>query len=238
MFVTKVGANTKLAEIVRLLEAAQGSKAPVQRLADRDLVDLRPGRDGASPRRRSSAGWSSADVGAGQALLHAVAVLLIACPCALGLATPAAIMAGTGRGAELGILFKGGEVFETAHAADIVLLDKTGTVTEGAMRLAEVVPLDGFAEDDVLALAAAAESGSEHPIARAVIDGARERSIDDPARRRSARSSRAPAPPRVSRGTRIVVGRPEHLPDDLASAGRPARRGRSDHRSSCGVTAM
>ena len=90
-------------------------------------------------------------------------------------------MAGTGRGAELGILFKGGEVFETAHAADIVLLDKTGTVTEGTMRLADVVPLAGFAEDEILAIAAAAESGSEHPVARAVIDGAHERSIAIPA---------------------------------------------------------
>ena len=179
VFVTTVGANTKLAEIVRLLRSAQGSKAPVQGLADRVssifvpivmLIAL-----------ATFAGWLAlANAEPGQALLHAVAVLLIACPCALGLATPAAITAGTGRAAELGILFKGGEVFETAHAADIVLLDKTGTVTEGAMRLTEVVPLAGFTEDEVLALAAAAESGSEHPVARAVVDGARERSIDIP----------------------------------------------------------
>ena len=179
VFVTKVGANTKLSEIVRLLESAQGSKAPVQGLADRvssifvPVVMVIAARD---VRRLARPGERGARAG----VAHAVAVLLIACPCALGLATPAAIMAGTGRAAELGILFKGGEVFETAHAADIVLLDKTGTVTEGAMRLTEVVPLAGFTEDEVLALAAAAESGSEHPVARAVVEGARERAIDMP----------------------------------------------------------
>jgi heavy metal translocating P-type ATPase len=213
VFVTKVGANTKLSEIVRLLEAAQGSKAPVQRLADRISSIFVPVVIGIAT--ATFAGWLLfGDAGPGQALLHAVAVLLIACPCALGLATPAAIMAGTGRGAELGILFKGGEVFETAHAADIVLLDKTGTVTEGAMRLAEVVPLGGFAEGEVLALAAAAESGSEHPLARAVIDGARERSIDIPAAVERSIEPGAGASARVA-GHAIVVGRPEQLPDDL-----------------------
>ena len=213
VFVTKVGANTKLSEIVRLLEAAQGSKAPVQRLADRISSIFVPVVLGIAA--ATFIGWLVfGDAEPGQALLYAVAVLLIACPCALGLATPAAIMAGTGRGAELGILFKGGEVFETAHAADIVLLDKTGTVTEGAMRLAEVVPLAGFAEDDVLAVAAAAESGSEHPVARAVIDGARERSIDIPSADERSIEPGAGASARVA-GHRIVVGRPEHLPEDL-----------------------
>ena len=213
VFVTKVGANTKLSEIVRLLESAQGSKAPVQRLADRissifvPVVMLIAAG--------TFVGWVVFGGAApGQALLHAVAVLLIACPCALGLATPAAIMAGTGRGAELGILFKGGEVFETAHAADIVLLDKTGTVTEGDMRLAEVVPLAGFAGEDVLAMAAAAESGSEHPLARAVIDGARERSVHIPDAEERSIEPGAGASARIA-GHQIVVGRPEHLPDDL-----------------------
>jgi Cu+-exporting ATPase len=213
VLVTEVGANTKLSEIVRLLETAQGSKAPVQRLADRissifvPVVMLIAAA--------TFLGWlvfGNADPG--QALLNAVAVLLIACPCALGLATPAAIMAGTGRGAELGILFKGGDVFESAHAADIVLLDKTGTVTEGEMRLAEVLPLTGFAEDDVLAMAAAAESGSEHPVARAVIDGARQRSIEIPPADRRSIEPGAGASARVA-GHVVVVGRPEHLPDDL-----------------------
>ena len=125
VFVTTVGSNTKLSEIVRLLESAQGSKAPVQGLADRVSSIFVPVVMLIAV--ATFAGWLGlANAEPGQALLHAVAVLLIACPCALGLATPAAITAGTGRAAELGILFKGGEVFETAHAADIVLLDKTG----------------------------------------------------------------------------------------------------------------
>jgi heavy metal translocating P-type ATPase len=213
VFVTKVGANTKLSEVVRLLQAAQGSKAPVQRLADRISSIFVPAVMVIAA--GTFVGWlvvGNADPG--QALLNAIAVLLIACPCALGLATPAAIMAGTGRGAELGILFKGGDVFETAHAADIVLLDKTGTVTEGAMRLADVVPLAGFAEDEVLAMAAAAESGSEHPVARAVIDGARERSIDIPAAEASSIEPGAGVTARIA-GHVVAVGRPEHLPDEL-----------------------
>jgi P-type Cu+ transporter len=213
VFVTKVGANTKLSEIVRLLESAQGSKAPVQRLADRVssifvpvvmLVAL-----------GTFVGWLFVvDVEPGQALLHAVAVLLIACPCALGLATPAAIMAGTGRAAELGILFKGGEVFETARAADVVLLDKTGTVTEGAMRLADVVPVGGFSADDVLALAGAAESGSEHPVARAVVEGARERAVDIPRATGQTIEPGAGASANVDSHV-VTVGRPERLPQDL-----------------------
>ncbi len=189
VFVTKVGANSKLAEIVRLLEAAQGSKAPVQRLADRISSVFVPVVIVVA--FATFAGWYLvADAAPGQALLHAVAVVLIACPCALGLATPAAIMAGTGRAAELGILFKGGEVFEAAHAVDTVLLDKTGTVTEGAMHLADVVPAEGATSEQVLRLAAAVESGSEHPIAAAVVAGARERGL------RCTGGDRSSGPPR------------------------------------------
>jgi Cu+-exporting ATPase len=209
VFVTKVGANTKLSEIVRLLESAQGSKAPVQRLADRVssifvpvvmLVAL-----------ATFLGWLIVvNAEPGQALLHAVAVLLIACPCALGLATPAAIMAGTGRAAELGILFKGGEVFETARAADVVLLDKTGTVTEGAMRLADVVPVGGFTSDQVLAYAAATESGSEHPVARAVVEGARERGVVIPPATGHTVEPGAGASATIESHP-VSVGRPERL---------------------------
>ena len=201
VFVTKVGANTKLSEIVRLLETAQGSRAPVQRLADRVssifvpvvmLVAL-----------ATFAGWLvAANAEPGQALLHAVAVLLIACPCALGLATPAAIMAGTGRAAELGILFKGGEVFETAHAADVVLLDKTGTVTEGAMRLADVVPLGGFTPPmrcwrSPRPRNPDRSTRSRAPSSRALANGP-STSLRPPA----TRSSPAPAPPPRSTATR------------------------------------
>ncbi|MGZ5298985.1 MAG: heavy metal translocating P-type ATPase [Actinomycetota bacterium] len=213
VFVTKVGANTKLSEIVRLLESAQGSKAPVQRLADRVSSIFVPVVMLVAV--ATFVGWLAiANDEPGQALLHAVAVLLIACPCALGLATPAAIMAGTGRAAELGILFKGGEVFETARAADVVLLDKTGTVTEGAMRLVDVIPLGGFTADEVLALAAAAESGSEHPVARAVVEGARERSVDVPQATGHTVEPCAGASAKIH-GHVVAVGRPERLTDDL-----------------------
>jgi heavy metal translocating P-type ATPase len=213
VFVTKVGVNTKLFEIVRLLESAQGSKAPVQGLADRVSSILVPVVMLVA--LATFVGWLVAGSSEpGQALLHAVAVLLIACPCALGLATPAAIMAGTGRAAELGILFKGGEVFEKARAADVILLDKTGTMTEGAMRLAEVVPLGGFTADGVLALSAAAESGSEHPVARAVVEGARERGDDIPPATGHTIEPGAGASATVD-GHVVAVGRPDHLPDDL-----------------------
>ena len=213
VFVTTVGANTKLSEIVRLLQSAQGSKAPVQGLADRVSSIFVPVVMLIAV--ATFAGWLLlADAEPGQALLHAVAVLLIACPCALGLATPAAITAGTGRAAELGILFKGGDVFETAHAADIALLDKTGTVTEGAMHLTEVIPLAGFTEEQVLAFAAAAESGSEHPVARAVVDGARERSVDIPPTTGHTIEPGAGASA-VAWGHEVEVRRPEGLPGDL-----------------------
>jgi Cu+-exporting ATPase len=178
VFVTKVGANTKLSEIVRLLQAAQGSKAPVQRLADRISAVFVPAVLVLAA--ATFLGWWAVAGTPGQALLHATAVMLIACPCALGLATPAAIMVGTGRAAELGVLFKGGEVFEAARSVDTVLLDKTGTVTEGAMRLADVIAVNGATQAQVIAWAAAAESGSEHPIARAVVDGASDRGIEIP----------------------------------------------------------
>jgi Cu+-exporting ATPase len=213
VFVTKVGANTKLSEIVRLLESAQGSKAPVQRLADRVSSIFVPVVMFVA--LATFAGWLIvANAEPGQALLHAVTVLLIACPCALGLATPAAIMAGTGRAAELGILFKGGEVFETARSADVVLLDKTGTVTEGAMRLVDVVPLGGFSVGEVLALASAVESGSEHPVARAVVEGARDRAVDIPQAAGHTIEAGAGASASID-GHAVAVGRPERSPEDL-----------------------
>ena len=213
VFITKVGPNTKLSEIVRLLQSAQGSKAPVQRLADRISAIFVPiviGIAGAT-----FIGWSLfTDQGPGTALLHAVAVLLIACPCALGLATPAAIMAGTGRAAEIGVLFKGGAVFEVARAADIVLLDKTGTVTEGQMTLAAVIPVNGLTEDGALALAAAAEAGSEHPIARAVVEGARARGLTVP-EASDHRVEPGAGAVAVLDGDEVRVGRPEALPAPL-----------------------
>jgi heavy metal translocating P-type ATPase len=224
VFITKVGANTKLAEIVRLLQLAQGSKAPVQRLADRISSVFVPIVVGIAASTLLGWWWFT-DVGPGAALLHATAVLLIACPCALGLATPAAIMAGTGRAAELGVLFKGGEVFESARAADVVLLDKTGTVTEGVMVLADVVAVNGATEADVLGWAAATERGSEHPIARAVVDGAARRGIVVPDSTDHAVQPGAGASALVD-GQEVRVGRASGLPpameemvDALASRG-------------------
>ncbi len=163
----------------------------------------------------------------GLALTHAVAVVLIACPCALGLATPAAIMAGTGRAAELGVLFKGGAVFETAHAADVVLLDKTGTVTEGTMSVSEIVPTDGRGAAGLLALAAAAESASSHPIAAAVVEEARARELDVPPSADHRVQPGAGAVASVD-GTLVRVGRPEGLP--------PAVEAESDRLAAAGLT--
>ena len=210
IFVTKAGGHTKLAEIVRLLESAQGSKAPVQRLADRVSAIFVPVVMVVAA--ATFAGWLVRSPQApGSALLHAVSVLLIACPCALGLATPAAIMAGTGRAAELGVLFKGGEVFEAARRADTILLDKTGTVTEGVMTLSDVWAADGLGAERVLALAAAAETGSEHPIARAVLEGARARGLVIPPSSAHAVLPGAGATAHVG-ATEVRVGRPAGLP--------------------------
>jgi heavy metal translocating P-type ATPase len=226
VFITKVGGNTKLAEIVRLLQSAQGSKAPVQRLADRISSVFVPVVLGIAA--ATFLGWIAiAGASPGEALLSATAVLLIACPCALGLATPAAIMAGTGRAAELGVLFKGGAVFEAAHAADTVLLDKTGTITEGTMVLADVTGVNGVTDDEALALAAAVEAGSEHPIAQAVIAGAAARGLEIPP---SADHSVEPGAgaSAVVGGERARVGRPVDLPPAMASlADEAAARGRT-----------
>ena len=223
VFVTKTGGNSKLGEIVRLLQSAQGSKAPVQRLADSISSVFVPIVIGVAV--AAFLGWIVFGASAGTALLHATAVLLIACPCALGLATPAAIMAGTGRAAELGVLFKSGGVFEAIRGADIVLLDKTGTVTEGTMKLAEVVAINGATENEVLAWAGAAEAGSEHPIARAVVEGVRLRGVDVPAASEHSVEPGAGATALVG-GEAVRVGRPEGLPKALAEeVERLARRG-------------
>jgi Cu+-exporting ATPase len=226
VFVTKVGANSKLSEIVRLLQAAQGSKAPVQRLADRVSSVFVPVVLALAA--ATFVGWVTlGGATPGQALLHATAVLLIACPCALGLATPAAIMAGTGRAAELGVLVKGGAVFEAAQTADTVLFDKTGTITEGEMVLTDVWGVNGASDADALALAAAVEQGSEHPIARAVVAGADARGVDVPRATDHAAEPGAGAVATVA-GARIRVGRPIELPPAMtAFADERAARGRT-----------
>ena len=165
---TRVGADTALAQIIRLVEEAQGSRAEVQRLADAVSRVFVPVALGLS--LLTLAGWLLTGHGAVDAFTAAVAVLIISCPCALGLATPLAIMVGTGRGAQLGVLIKGGEVLEDTRAVDVVVLDKTGTVTTGSMHLDRIEGPEGD-RDELLGLAASLEARSEHPIARAIAAG-------------------------------------------------------------------
>ncbi len=170
---TAVGADTALAQIVRLVEEAQGSKAPVQRLADRISGIFVPVV--ALIALGTFLGWWIVAGDATTGLVAAVAVLIIACPCSLGLATPTAIMVGTGRGAAMGILIKGGEVLERSKRIDTVVFDKTGTLTKGQMALTDVVAAAGVDDDELLRRAAAVEDASEHPVGRAVVEGARDR---------------------------------------------------------------
>ena len=170
---TRVGADTQLAQIARLVKEAQAGKAPVQRLADRISAVFVPVVIGAAV--VTLAGWLAAGQPPGVAFTTAVAVLIIACPCAMGLATPTAILVGTGRGAQLGIVIKGPEVLESTRAIDTIVLDKTGTVTTGRMNLAGVAAAPGEDIDELLRLAGAVEDASEHPVAAAIAAGARDR---------------------------------------------------------------
>lgn len=213
---TRVGTDTQLARMARLVEDAQNGKAEVQRLADRIsgifvpvvlLIAL-----------ATFGVWLAATSDTVAAFTAAVAVLIIACPCALGLATPTALMVGTGRGAQLGILIKGPEVLESTRRVDTVILDKTGTVTTGRMRLQEVYVVDGTAEKDVLRLAGALEHVSEHPIAQAIAAGAQERTGDLPTVEHFANVPGRGVRGRVD-GHEVTVGRfLEVLPDELAGA--------------------
>ncbi|MGI8915782.1 MAG: heavy metal translocating P-type ATPase, partial [Chloroflexota bacterium] len=170
----KVGKDTALAQIVRLVEEAQGSKAPIQRLADTIASVFVPAI--LLLAAITFAGWLllGPEPKLTSALQAAIAVLIIACPCALGLATPTAIMVGTGKAAELGVLIRGGEALEQARKVTTVVLDKTGTLTRGKPAVTQVLPAAGLAEADLLRLAAAAEVGSEHPLGQAIVTRARE----------------------------------------------------------------
>ncbi|MFF5100907.1 heavy metal translocating P-type ATPase [Streptomyces sp. NPDC000134] len=218
---TRVGADTRLARMARLVEDAQSGKAEVQRLADRvagifvpAVLLIAAGTFGS---------WLGTTGDTVAAFTAAVAVLIIACPCALGLATPTALLVGTGRGAQLGILIKGPEVLESTRRVDTVVLDKTGTVTTGRMTLVAVYAAEGTDEREVLRLAGAVEHASEHPVARAVAAGAAERigalpPVEDftnvPGRGVRARVA----------GREVAVGRRlfDHVPDEVARAVRAA----------------
>ncbi|MEV6157049.1 heavy metal translocating P-type ATPase [Nonomuraea sp. NPDC052129] len=216
---TRVGSDTQLSQMAKLVEDAQTGKAQVQRLADRIsgifvpiVIALALGTLGF---------WLGTGDGVGAAFTAAVAVLIIACPCALGLATPTALLVGTGRGAQLGILIKGPEVLESTRKINTVVLDKTGTVTEGKMTLTAVHVAEGESEEEVLRLAGALEYASEHPIAQAIAKGAAARVGDLPALEDFANVEGLGVQGIVD-GHAVLVGRPrllaewsQHLPADL-----------------------
>ena len=174
---TRVGSDTTLAQIVRLVEEAQGSKAPIAALADKISLYFVP--IVLSLATLSALGWYFL---AGESLSFSlsifIAVLVIACPCALGLATPTAIMVGTGKGAENGILIKSGQALEAAYQLDTIVLDKTGTITVGKPSLTDLLPLGAFNRSDLLRLIASAEQHSEHPLAQAILEAAKEEGLD------------------------------------------------------------
>ncbi|MEV7801962.1 heavy metal translocating P-type ATPase [Microbispora sp. NPDC088329] len=224
---TRVGSDTQLAQMARLVEEAQTGKAEVQRLADRISGVFVPIVIALSAATLGY--WLGTGEGAQAAFTAAVAVLIIACPCALGLATPTALLVGTGRGAQLGILIKGPEVLESTRAIDTVVLDKTGTVTEGKMTLAGVVAAEGEDPEEVLRLAGALEHASEHPIAQAIARGAAGRVGVLPAPEDFANVEGLGVQGIVD-GHAVLVGRPallaewsQHLPADLTRALREAQ---------------
>ena len=212
---TRVGSDTQLAQMARLVEQAQSGKAPVQRLADRVsgvfvpvvvLLSL-----------LTLAGWLLSGAPAQTAFTAAVAVLVIACPCALGLATPTALLVGTGRGAQLGVLIKGPEVLESTRRVDTVVLDKTGTVTTGRMALVDAVAVVGQEERTLLRLAGALEDASEHPVAAAVASGARERVGELPAVS-DFRSTQGLGVQGIVDGRAVVAGRVTWLAEEWGMA--------------------
>ncbi|OYO06871.1 copper-translocating P-type ATPase [Enemella evansiae] len=227
---TRVGQDTQLAQIARMVEAAQTGKAQVQRLADRISGIFVPIVIALS--LITLVTWLLLGAGAAFAFTAAVAVLIIACPCALGLATPTALLVGTGRGAQLGIVIKGPEVLEDTRRVDTVVLDKTGTVTTGAMSVAGVRPVAGVDEAEVLRLAAAVEDNSEHPIARAIVGGFDSLALAQPTEGVTDFINRPGLGAEATvEGRRIKVGRPAlvdgELPAELRAAfdeGRAAGR--------------
>ncbi|HTH05117.1 MAG TPA: heavy metal translocating P-type ATPase, partial [Ilumatobacteraceae bacterium] len=212
---TRVGADTQLAQIARLVEDAQSGKAPVQRLADRISAVFVPIVIGLA--LATLIGWLLATGDAQRSFSAAVSVLIIACPCALGLATPTALLVGTGRGAQLGLLIKGPEVLESTRRVDTIVLDKTGTVTTGAMTLVDVQPVDGHARTDVLRVAGALEAASEHPIARAITSAARRELGDLPPVEQFAARAGTGAVGDVA-GRRYEIGRPTRVSDEYTGS--------------------
>ncbi len=215
---TKVGADTALSQIIKLVEDAQGSRADVQRLADRVSAVFVPTVLGIAA--ITLVGWLVTGHDINDAFTAAVAVLIIACPCALGLATPTAIMVGTGRGAQLGVIIKGGEILEQTKDVDVVVLDKTGTITEGRMELVEVVTDSATDEATARRRAAALEAKSEHPIAQAVAAG-----IDELPTVTDFENLPGSGVKGGLEDTTVMVGRRslfDHVPDDIEAAATSA----------------
>jgi Cu+-exporting ATPase len=177
---TRVGRETALAQIIRLVEEAQGSKAPIQRLVDRIAAVFVPVVIGIAVLTAVIWLLAGPEPRLTYALLAFVAVLIIACPCAMGLATPTAIMVGVGRGAEEGVLIRNAEALERAHRLQVVVLDKTGTLTQGQPEVTDLLPLNGFGSEELLRLGAAAERGSEHPLGEAILARARSGGVPVP----------------------------------------------------------
>jgi Cu+-exporting ATPase len=174
---TRVGKETALAQIVKLVQEAQGSKAPIQRLADKIAAYFVPAVIAVAVFTLIIWNFYGPEPAFLFALLNFVAVLIIACPCALGLATPTAIMVGTGKGAENGILIRGGESLETAHKIKAIVFDKTGTLTKGEPQVTDIITANGYNRNDLLQVAASAERGSEHPLGEAIVNEAREEAL-------------------------------------------------------------
>ncbi|WP_280460536.1 heavy metal translocating P-type ATPase [Nocardia carnea] len=232
---TRVGTDTALAQIIRLVRQAQASRAPIQRIAD--LVSSYFVPAVVFIAIAAFAVWYT--VGPSPAftlgLVSAVAVLIIACPCALGLATPLSIMVGTGKGAQAGILIRSAEALETAHRLQTIVLDKTGTITQGRPALTDVVPAAGFGADELVALVASAERSSEHPLGRAIVDGAAERGVatTDPVEFDSVTGQGILA---TIEGRRVLVGKATLLTE--AGVDVALLRGDADRLAAQGKTAI
>jgi Cu+-exporting ATPase len=210
MRVDRIGAETVLAQIVRLVERAQAEKPPVQRLADRVSAVFVPTILALAA--LTFAGWALTGHGLVAAMIPAVATVVVACPCALGLATPVAVMVSSGRGAELGLLIRGGETLETVRRLDAVVLDKTGTLTQGRPALLDVVPVGDADPNEALALASSVESSSEHPLAPAIVAGAEQRlGHPSPAAASEVVSHPGGGVAGTAGGHRVLVGAPRWL---------------------------
>ena len=229
----KVGRDTLLSQIVQMVADAQRSRAPIQRLADQVAGWFVPTVIVVALLAFGAWAWFGPEPRMAFGLVAAVSVLIIACPCALGLATPMSIMVGVGRGAQAGVLIKNAEALERMEKVDTLVVDKTGTLTEGKPKVVAIVPAAGFAETDILRLAASVERASEHPLADAIVRSARERSLDLGKVDEFDSPTGKGATGKVD-GKTIVLGNANFL----QSLGIEAQRARTSRPSVCAATAQ